>query len=581
MNVKEQIKNSLSIVDVVGRYVSLNPAGKNYKGLCPFHTEKTPSFFVMPEKESYTCFGCNQFGDVFSIIMEMEGLSFVEAMNFLIDNYNLNIEKKEYRTKNSMNDYYKINEFTLNYFKQNLLNSNEGLRAEKYLKDRGISSNTISEFSIGYALNEWDGLYKELTKNSVNIQYCIDLGLLVKSDKGQIYDRFRGRIIFPIYSEAGKVIAFGGRTMFDEPSKYLNSPDTPIYKKSEHLYGFYNTKKFLRENKRAILVEGYFDLVSLYQGGVKNVVASLGTALTNQQIYLMMRFSEKIYVFYDNDEAGDKAAKRAIQMMLEQNLSPYIVKNFSVKDPDDLIRSQGLKEVLKIIDNAEDGFKYILDFIMKDYDINNPIGKKNAVANILNIISKVGDPIIKNEYIKKISDAFNIQEHLLQGGKNLSYKNDTNGNFNKKLLISPSERIIIESLIAYPQIINSVRELFNEKLMSILISRNIIDNIFANFDSNSGIIDHNIIQKNITDIEKKLFRDIFININKENLSFENAEDNIGSAIINLQTSINNNSIKELNKRIKAAARNDEIEKVNKLMEIKKNFLNAKYKQQEG
>jgi len=559
MNVKEQIKNSLSIVDVVGRYVSLNPAGKNYKGLCPFHTEKTPSFFVMPEKESYTCFGCNQFGDVFSIIMEMEGLSFVEAMNFLIDNYNLNIEKKEYRTKNSMNDYYKINEFTLNYFKQNLLNSNEGLRAEKYLNDRGISSNTISEFSIGYALNEWDGLYKELTKNSVNIQYCIDLGLLVKSDKGQIYDRFRGRIIFPIYSEAGKVIAFGGRTMFDEPSKYLNSPDTPIYKKSEHLYGFYNTKKFLRENKRAILVEGYFDLVSLYQGGVKNVVASLGTALTNQQIYLMMRFSEKIYVFYDNDEAGDKAAKRAIQMMLEQNLSPYIVKNFSVKDPDDLIRSQGLKEVLKIIDNAEDGFKYILDFIMKDYDINNPIGKKNAVANILNIISKVGDPIIKNEYIKKISDAFNIQEHLLQGGKNLSYKNDTNGNFNKKLLISPSERIIIESLIAYPQIINSVRELFNEKLMSILISRNIID----------------------TDIEKKLFRDIFININKENLSFENAEDNIGSAIINLQTSINNNSIKELNKRIKAAARNDEIEKVNKLMEIKKNFLNAKYKQQEG
>ncbi len=578
MNVKEQIKNSLSIVDVVGRYVSLNPAGKNYKGLCPFHTEKTPSFFVMPEKESYTCFGCNQFGDVFSIIMEMEGLSFVEAMNFLIDNYNLSVEKKEYRTKNSVNDYYKINEFTLNYFKKNLLNTNEGLRADKYLKDRGISSNTISEFSIGYALNEWDGLYKELTKNSVNIQYCIDLGLLVKSDKGKIYDRFRGRIIFPIYSEAGKVIAFGGRTMFDEPSKYLNSPDTPVYKKSEHLYGFYNTKKFLRENKKAILVEGYFDLVSLYQGGVKNVVASLGTALTNQQIYLMMRFSEKIYVFYDNDEAGDKAAKRAIQMMLEQNLSPYIVKNFSVKDPDDLIRSQGLKEVLEIIDNAEDGFKYILDFIMKDNDINNPIGKKNAVANILNIISKVGDPIIKNEYIKKISDAFNIQESLLQGGKNLSYNNDTNENSAKKLLISASERIVIESLIAYPQLINSVRELFNEKLMSILISRNIIDNIFANFDSNSGIIDHNIIQKNITEIEKKLFRDIFININKENLSFENAEDNIGSAIINLQTSINNNSIKELNKRIKAAARNNEIEKVNKLMEIKKNFLNAKYKQ---
>ncbi len=583
MDVKEQIKNSLSIVDVVGRYVALKPAGKNYKGLCPFHTEKTPSFFVMPEKESYTCFGCNKFGDVFSIIMEMENLPFVEAINFLIDNYNLSVEKKQFKNRGSLNTFYKINELALNYFKKNLYDTNEGMEATKYLKERGLNSATIMEFSLGYSKNEWDGLYKEFVKNNVDIQNALDLGLLIKSEKGKIYDRFRGRVMFPIFSESGKIIAFGGRTMFNEPSKYMNSPDSPIYKKSEHLFGFYNTKKFLRENKQGILVEGYFDLLSLFQGGVKNVVASLGTALTNQQIYLLMRFAENIYVFYDNDEAGDKAAKRAIHMMLEQNLSPFIIKNNSEKDPDDLIRSKGLKEVNRLIENAEDGFKYLLDSVMIKNDINSTAGKRTAVTEILSIISRVSDNIIKNEYIKKISDAFNISEGLLMDGNNPSLMSDIrNDKSGAGLLIPPSERIAIESIVTFPEIIDDIKELFNEELKRILISRNIIENIFENYDENSMEINYDIIQKNISDPERILFRDIIFSIDKTNKNRQCVENNIEGSIIKLQDKVNRSRIKEIDKKIKSASKDNNKDKVNELLVIKNNYIKAKYNiRQEG
>jgi len=578
MDVKEQVKNSLSIVDVVGRYVSLKPAGKNFKGLCPFHTEKTPSFFVMPEKNSYTCFGCHQFGDIFSIVMEMENLNFFESLNFLIDNYNLNIIKKDFKGTSSINDYYAINKLAVEFYKKKLFNSDEGTKAIEYLKNRGINSNTIEEFSLGYALNKWDGLYNHLKNKKTDIKKSIDLGLLVKSDKGKIYDRFRGRVMFPIFSESGKVIAFGGRTMFDEPSKYLNSPDTPVYKKSEHLYGFANTKKFLREHKSGILVEGYFDLLSLFQGGVKNVVASLGTALTSQQIYLLMRFTDSIYVFYDNDKAGEKAAKKAVQMMIEQNLSPKIIRAKGVKDPDDFIRENGLKEVLKLIENAVDGFKYLLDTTMNENDINNSVSKRVAVTEIMEVIGKVNDPIIKDDYIKKISDSLNIEANLLYENNKLSFIANsgniaTNG---RALLISPSERIVIESILSYPPIINDIKGLFNDDLKNILVGRNIIEAIFEHYDDDNEELNYDIIQKTITEPERILFRDIYFSIDNSNIVSKIVYERIENSIIKLQDKVNSVRIKEINKKIKLASKNNEIEKLNKLMEIKNKYIKQKY-----
>jgi len=578
MDIKEQIKNSVSIVDVVERYVSLKPAGKNYKGLCPFHTEKTASFFVMPEKKSYTCYGCHKFGDIFSMIMEMEGISFSESMNFLIDNYNLNVNKSNIRSGISFNDYYGINKLVVKYYRKNLFESDEGENARKYLQKRGINKNTIEEFSVGYALNQWDGLYKYLQKEKIDIRKCLDLGLLVKSEKGKIYDRFRGRVMIPILSESGKVIAFGGRTLFNEPSKYLNSPDSPVYKKSEHLFGFYNTKKNIRDSNKAILVEGYFDFLALYQGGIKNVAASLGTALTMQQIYLLMRFTDNIYVFYDNDKAGENAALRAVELMLEQNISPFVMLNKESKDPDELIKDKGLKRILSLLESSTDGFKYVLDRILSEYDLNNPVSKRTAVSKIMTVIDRVSDPIIREDYIKKVSDTFNIDERLI---KNSNGRLISNGDsFNRPLIITPSEMIVISSIVSFPEIIDDIRELFTEELMSVLEGRKIIELLFK-FYRKGKETDYNIIQNNLNEQEKILFRDIYLSVKTPNIEKDKVYNELEAAIIKLQDKVNSIKIKEINKKIKMASRNNETHKLQKLMEVKNKFIKNKYFVQEG
>jgi len=235
MDVKEQIKARVSIADVVSLYVELKPVGKNFKALCPFHTEKTPSFFVMPDKDSYTCYGCNRFGDIFSFIQEVENIGFPEAINFLIDKFNIPVDRSKNQGNPNKDQYTHITEIALKYFKDNLWNSPESKKALTYLEQRGIQRKTIDLFRLGYADNRWDGLYTHLKNEKCQIEKAVELGLLVKNESQRIYDRFRGRVIFPIFNESGAPIAFGGRTIFDEPSKYLNSPDTHLYKKSKHL----------------------------------------------------------------------------------------------------------------------------------------------------------------------------------------------------------------------------------------------------------------------------------------------------------------------------------------------------------
>ena len=230
MDLKDQIKQYTSIVDVASLYVNLKPAGKNFKALCPFHTEKTPSFFVMPDKNSYSCFGCHRFGDVFSLVQEMENIGFVDALHFLIEKFNIPVERTGEKIVRK-DDYIRINELVLNYYRANLLESVEGKKAGEYLKKRGLLKETLERFSLGYAANQWDGLYRHLQERAVDIDKAIELGLLVRSDRNQLYDRFRGRVIFPIFSESGTVLAFGGRTIVDDAAKYLNSPDTPVYRR--------------------------------------------------------------------------------------------------------------------------------------------------------------------------------------------------------------------------------------------------------------------------------------------------------------------------------------------------------------
>jgi len=579
MDVKDQIKRRVSITDVAALYVDLKPAGKYLKALCPFHTEKTPSFFVMPEKDSYSCYGCNKFGDIFSMVMEMENIGFPEAMNFLIDRFHVQVDKSA-RGKNISTDVYtRINEIAAKYFNDNLYDGREGKSALNYLKQRGIGEETIRLFSLGYAENKWDGLYNFFREHSCDIQKATELGLLIRNpQKNSVYDRFRGRIIFPIFSESGALIAFGGRTIFDDPNKYLNSPDTPLYKKSKHLYGFNVAKKDIREKKSSILVEGYFDMVSLYQNGVKNAVASLGTALTENQIYLLKRFSDVIYIYYDSDKAGVTAAVRGIEKMFEQNINPRIVSSTEAKDPDDLIRQKGLKTFLELLDQSPGGFKFLLDNVARKYDLRVPEQKKQAVDRMMSFVDKFNDPIVRGEYIRMTADFFKIDEKLLKP-TNKDRKNDGSGEPVKGLNITPAERIFLQSVFTLPELIAEVKELFDEKLLSVLSSRNIIRLLMQNYNPGTRAIDNiTRISEQLTDAERVEFRNIFENRGNGKNSIDRAdlEQKVETAVLKFVDLKNKQETRRIDRQIKIAERENNISEVLKLMREKNQYIKNKY-----
>jgi DNA primase len=580
MDVKEQIKSRVSITDVVSSYVDLKPAGKYLKGLCPFHTEKTPSFFVMPDKDSFSCYGCNKFGDIFSFVQEIENLNFTEAMNFLIDKFNIPVERNKIGTAVKKDVYSKINKKALKYFRDNLLDSPEGKKAREYLKERGISENTIDLFSLGYAQNQWDGLYGYFRKHSVDIGKAIELGLLIKNTNQRIYDRFRGRIIFPIFPESDPhiPIAFGGRTIFDEPSKYLNSPDTPLYKKSKHLYGFHLSKESIRETKKAILVEGYFDVVSLYQYGIQNVAASLGTALTENQVYLLKRFSEKIYIFYDRDKAGIDATLRAIEKMFEQNINPLVISspNSNAKDPDDFIKQEGVKAFRQMLDTASNGFKFLIGYMTRKYDIRVPERKNDAVGGTMNVVEKISEPIIRDEYIRMTADFFKVDESLLKSRKKNRAPADLNRS-PKRLNITLAERIFLENILSKPELIDEIKELLTTELLSVLVSRNMIRLLLEHRNREKNEIpDFNKISGQLSDAERGELRDIFECAAVQKKEHDQVEKEIEACILVFQDISNKRLVKRINQEIKIAERENNIELLEKLCKKKTNYKKSLY-----
>jgi DNA primase len=581
MDVREQIKSRLSITDVAGLYVDLKPAGKYLKALCPFHTEKTPSFFVMPDKGSFTCYGCNKFGDIFTLVQEMENLSFPEAMNFLIEKFHIPVEKTGQRKKVSTDVYARINEIAMKYFKDNLYDTPAGKKALDYLRQREISEDTIRLFSLGYAENQWDGLANHLRRQNCDMAKAVELGLLIRNpEKKNVYDRFRGRIIFPIFSEFGALIAFGGRTIFDDTSKYLNSPDTPLYKKSFHLYGFNHAKNFIRENKHSILVEGYFDMVVLYQNGVKNAVASLGTALTENQVYLLKRFSETIYIYYDSDKAGIAAAVRGIEKMFEQNINPRIVATADAKDPDDFIRQKGLKAFLQLLDQSADGFKFLITNIARKYDLKIPEKKSRAIERMMSFIGKFTDPIIRDEYIRMAADFFQVDE------KNLKLKEQRaaaavtgEGDRSAKGLdITPAERIFLQSILVMPELIDQLHGVFETELLSVLASRNIIRLLLDHYKPGAkSIEDYGEITEKLNEAERAELRNIFNTchrIEKDKIILEKQVEASLDAFVEM---CNKQKNKQINQRIKIAERENNREEVLKLLKEKSRHKKEKFK----
>jgi len=391
----DRIRNSADILDVVSQYVNLKKRGRNYFGLCPFHHEKTPSFSVAPDKEIYHCFGCGAGGSVFNFMMEHENLSFVEAVQQLGKQYGIEVNLTgETGSKRLFTQLYEIHETAATLYRQNLF-SERGRSALSYLKKRGITEETINTFRIGYVHETWDFL-TEAVRGTGFSRECIDKsGLFGKGKQGPV-DRFRSRIMFPIMNRAGKVIAFGGRIFeSDDPAKYMNSPETPLYHKSDVFYGYDQTAQNIRKSNSAILVEGYMDLLQLYQGGIKNVLAVSGTAFTERHALQIGKITRKVYLAYDGDEAGRKATLRAGYALLQSGVDALIIHVPSNMDPDDWIRKEGVESIHKGMNEALPLIKYHLK--STNAKSLSAVERSNLVKEILTEIAKVQDNIIRDD----------------------------------------------------------------------------------------------------------------------------------------------------------------------------------------
>ena len=410
----DDLRRQADIVRVVQDYVTLKKAGANWVAPCPFHKETKPSFSVSPAKEMFFCFGCHKGGSVFTFVMEIERVTFPEAIKIVAEKSGMPLPKMvddsrfEARLRDS-DQVIELNQWALVWW-EDQLKSKSGRGAREYLKNRGITEETIKTFRLGFGPDSWEALSTHLRQKGATHEQLEKSGLVVKKDEGGSYDRFRGRLIFPVFDAQGKPIAFGGRTLEPEGEpKYLNSPETPAYTKGRHLFGLNLTRDEIRRNGFAILVEGYLDLIVPYQFGVRNVVASLGTALTPEQVKLIGRFARKVVVNYDGDRAGVQAAKRAIETILAEDLEVKVLVLPDNADPDDFIRKYGVTEYQQRRGEAQPHIQFVIDQAVRDRNLHSPSDKAAAVEETLPFVRAVRSRIQKREYCDIAMDALRVQ----------------------------------------------------------------------------------------------------------------------------------------------------------------------------
>ena len=414
----QEIRNATDIVEYIGTFVKLKKRGKSYLGLCPFHSEKTPSFNVSPDKGMYYCFGCSRGGDVIKFVMEWEKASYVEAIEILAERAGITIVRTEEsdQSASETEKLYTACTFAARSFNKNMMKTDEGAFALKYFQSRGFSDKTITSFGLGYSLRAWDSLVKGAGDEGIKPEYLEKVGLARKRDDGGYYDAFRGRAMFPIFSTTGRVIAFGARKLYEDDNiqgKYINSSETPIYHKSKVLYGIFQGKEAIREMDSVVLVEGYADLISVFQSGTHNVVASSGTALTVEQIQLISRYTKTVIFVYDADSAGVAAMIRGIDLILENNLDVRIAALPEGEDPDSFVKNKGGDAFQEALSKAVTFVDFKAGALAREGKFNSPEGKAEAVRTLVQTIAKIKDPLKQTFFIKDVAEKYKLYESAL------------------------------------------------------------------------------------------------------------------------------------------------------------------------
>ena len=501
----DEIRQSNDIVDVISQYVRLKRSGRNYFGLCPFHNEKSPSFSVSPDKQIFHCFGCGVGGNVFTFLMKIEGISFIEAIQNLAERANIVLPKLENNEESGKEELkakvYKVNEFAAEYYHKNLYLPTAKI-AQEYVKKRKLSNETLKSFRIGFS-GKFDELYKELKKQGFAETEILESGLVNKNDRGQYIDRYRNRLMFPICDGRGRVIAFGGRVLDDSKPKYINSPENIVYSKGRHLFGLNVAKKGQAVLKKILIVEGYMDVISLHQRGITNVVAPLGTALTQQQGWLLRKNAEQIILSFDSDEAGLNAKIRALDILQNMGCDLRVLNMEGAKDPDEYIVKFGNARFTNLIEKALSVVEFKVKLLKDKLNLENVNDKIKFLNEIAKIISKIDNNMEREVYIDRISKEYDISKEAIYSEVNkLTYSNKSDEKVlekKKPVLVHKNENTV--------QISEAVRRRENT-VLSILLTENV--NFFE-------VIKQNMKPDDFKDeINKKIAKKLYEELEKGN-----------------------------------------------------------------
>lgn len=496
-----EVRQSNDIVDVISQYVHLKRSGRNFFGLCPFHNEKSPSFSVSPDKQIFHCFGCGVGGNVITFVSQIEGLNFVETVQMLAERANIQLptlqNNGDTQREILKDKIYKVNEFTAEYYHQNLYKP-QAKMAQEYVKKRQLTNETLKSFRIGFS-GKFDELYQELKKQGFQEQEILESGLVNKNERGQYIDRYRNRLMFPICDARGRVIAFGGRVLDDSKPKYINSPENVVYSKGRHLFGLNVAKK--GDTKKLLIVEGYMDVISLHQRGITNVVAPLGTALTEQQGWLLRKNSEQIILSFDSDGAGIKAKLRAIDILQNMGCDLRVIQLEGAKDPDEYILKYGNMRFQNVIDKAFSVVEFKVKILKKELDLDNTNDKIKFLNEIAKLISKVDNTMEREVYIEKIAKEYDISKEAIYAEVNkLTYKNDKS-----EKILEKAKPVITHKKVETKEVPQAIKRRENT-IISILLSGDL--SIFEIIKQNikpedfQDEINHEIAKKLYEEFEK-------------------------------------------------------------------------------
>jgi DNA primase len=420
MSVIDEVKQKIDIVEIIGQYATLKKAGKNLTALCPFHSEKHPSFFVYPEQQSWHCFGaCNTGGDVFSFIMKKESLDFGEALRLLADRAGVVLPAYSARAedKEEKEEFYKVNEAAALYYNNLLLNSPGAKKARAYVESRGFTDQTVSDFQLGFSPDTWEELKKYVAQKGYSEETMLSAGLLVQADDGKTHDRFRGKLMFPIRDSRGRTLGFGARVLDDSLPKYVNSPQTPVFDKSSIIYGIDRAASAIRKQDMAIIMEGYMDVITAHQNGITNAIASMGTAVTESQVIALKRLSKNLVLALDADAAGEEAMLRGVGYENILNAEIRVVVMPEGKDPDDVIK-EDVKSWRELVDKAVPIVDYTFDMVLSRLDLTTARDKSLAVDRLLPIVAEIKDPIRQAHYMQKLAGLVKVGMNTLEAALN-------------------------------------------------------------------------------------------------------------------------------------------------------------------